>query len=226
MPGRRQTIPNSVSSGGDPCVVIKNVEWGRLEKALGIRIPTKLRTDIIAITEKFLRHVFVEPEPTSSKPSKARLDRIAKAANQLATAIRQYDVPHDAKRYANSLIEKHLAKLRPPNDIYDLAEFIDSACRKAKKDFALGKNAGPVQLGNWNGWICCLDKLLISHKIKPTVRKDYAMSKRMSPYVRFIGQLEMKIPKHHRRGSHSLGALAEAIIKARSGRKPRTIEDQ
>ena len=85
-------------------------------------------------------------------------------------------------------------------------------------DYMSGFSAWPEGWA-WDDWIRHLTAIMNRHKLPTGVSKG---SDEDSPslFVRLVNALQALIPDEHRRSTHSKGALAQAIHKARRVSKP------
>jgi hypothetical protein len=72
---------------------------------------------------------------------------------------------------------------------------------------------------HWNSWVRRLTEIMQKHRLPKTVPKDSDKRTRAVPFVALVRELQMCVPRQFRRHTHSDGALAQAIYRARSVRR-------
>jgi hypothetical protein len=99
------------------------------------------------------------------------------------------------------------------------------ACDKARQD--LHEESDEHRLGEpWETWIRNLTEILKRNGLPTAARKDATLNKsgRPSAFVLFVEELQKSFSEVFRRGTHSAGALTEAIGRARRVTKEPTSE--
>jgi hypothetical protein len=230
------TIPIATLSGGDPEFSISNDDWRRIELAYGHAVPMAAREQIRAATLTFL--LFVEGEQTARPISEAR-NRILQL-KEAATAFQEvvFDYPQDSgwdsRVYADHLIKRYFddARIAGPEGLRSLGLVMTSlivACNHALAYLENPQNHGRRRGEGWGNWVHRITDVIEAHQLPSEVRKDTDKNatRKPSPFVALIRELQACIPARYRQSTHSDIALSAAIARARrlrsghkGGRKP------
>jgi hypothetical protein len=222
------TIPIATLSGGEPELSISNDDWRRIELAYGHAVPMAAREAIRAATLTFL--LFVEGEQTARPISEAR-DRILQL-KEAATALQEavFDNPQDSgwdsRVYADRLVKRYFddARIAGPEGLRSLGLVMTSlivACNHALSHLQNPQNQGRRRGEGWESWVRRITDVLEAHQLPIEVRKDTDKNatRKPSPFVALIRELQACIPEADRRSTHSDIALSEAIVRARRPRR-------
>jgi hypothetical protein len=216
MPKRRRTIPIASGQGPDPSVEINEKTWRQIEAALGEDIPLPVRSELIYATRRFLFWASYDEKALSTHKAKARISEIANVGNRL---LEDHTTRSDieARLYADMLINKHLIEIRTnetgtSSHLAEIGLSLVEACNRAIEELASERG---FQSGRqWERWIGDLTTILQNNDLPTEVRKDSDKTVKVSPFVRFVKELQQAIPPEIR-PKHSPFGLAEAITRAR-----------
>jgi hypothetical protein len=215
MPRFKPTIP--LASGGLADIVeIRDEDWSRIENVLGFGVPLEIRSSVHAAMKELLAG---ESLANSAEPLEFSLDRI-RQIKKCAIGMHRALLPTGtlADLYARHLVKEAFrnrgkddndALRRIGQQAVALARSCDIALRRAERY----RNAGSDRNEAWNYWIRRLTKTFKEAKLPIAARKD--SSKRPSPFVVLISELQKFFPEPSRRSTQSLNALAQAIAEAR-----------
>src|SRR5262245_4709048 len=222
------TIPIATLCGGDPALSISNDDWRRIEVAYGHVVPMTAREQIRGATLTFL--FFGEGEQVARPISEARDDILQ--LRKIATAFQEavFDNPQgsgwDSKVYADHLVKRyfHDARIAGPEGVRSLGLVMTSlivACNHALAHLENPQNHGRRKGEAWGSWVCRITDVIEAHQLPIEVRKDTDknVTRKPSPFVALIRELQACIPEADRRSTHSDIALSEAIVRARRPRR-------
>jgi hypothetical protein len=202
--------------------------WRAVESAYGHSLSPEVRRKITMVTNSFLRFAAAENTGLMSDAIE-RAARLRKNCQVLIFTINERALGDVTREYVDDELELSyarlnrgsLAKHKYVRELNAELERFLKACDLTLREFdhAASYSYWPDG-GAWNGWIQHLIHHLETPGLPTGVSKD-ARSKK-SPFVAFVSALQACIPREYARAQHSVGALAEAIHKARLGRKPST----
>jgi hypothetical protein len=223
------TIPIATLSGGDPQFSISNDDWSRIERAYGHDVPRTAREQIHRATHTFL--LFVEGERAARPISEAR-DRLlqlkgAAAVFQTVVFDNPQDSGWDSRVYADRLVKQYFddTRIAGADALRSLGLVMSSlvvACDHALSHLQNPQNQGRRRGEGWESWVRRITDALKAHQLPIEVRKDTDKNatRKPSPFVALIRELQACIPEADRRSTHSEIALSEAIVR---GRRPRRV---
>jgi hypothetical protein len=193
-------------------------DWTHIEKPYG-RLYPDTRGRIQEETNTYLRAVFFEAEAEPLDDAQARVRKLLTAVRNTHLAVAELDRDRDAAAYAARLIMREFSNPYLPEGA-NKREFIDRFLRSllvavhsareelsSDKDIYKARNAGVA----WDAWINRLRAIICSAGLRPGISKR---SNSRSPFVVMVSTLQERIPKRYRRHTHSLEALATAMVKA------------
>jgi hypothetical protein len=227
-------IPIASVAGGDPELTIADADWEHIQKAYGTELLPEMRKQIYEATNDFLRFVKTEYSAQPVSAARHRVKRIKKAAADFQEAIFEYSQSDvgDATLYANHLINRSFDDPRVKNrdKLRFLSRLMTSfavACNRALSHLDNPTNRGRREGETWENWVRKLTRILDATQLPTKVRKDSDknITKKPSPFVALVRELQKCIPKEYRRSqAHSASleaniALSEAIVRARRLRR-------
>ena len=234
MPRRKKTIPIASYAwpSDEPAPVLKlaSADWQRLEKVLGCGISPTLRKAVSKATNRYLKLASREYSIEPLSDAQGRLEQLITSARHFWKVLTEVG-SSDANFYADSLVEAHfigphIARRNQMRILTDIMTTFVGACEAAQRGAIEDKAPGHSPGDYWNAWIVQLIALLEGEGLPTAVRKDGATSRsnEVSPFARFVHELQGQFGAELQRGRHSLTALSEAISKARGSQRP--LEDR
>jgi hypothetical protein len=215
-----RTLPLASVSGGHPEFSPTNEQWKQIERAYGHALSDNVRQDIVAATINFL---LFEPFERAAEPvslARERVLTVQEAAKNLHDALVTAKAT-TATFYAHHLIKQHFAdeaywsrKFRGRNRDklvrlrHVLAPLLD-ACKSALAELDDPNLPGHREGECWRGWVRALTQIAEQHKLPTNA------SRKPSPFVVLVRELERYVLLEARRHTHSYEALAKAIQRAR-----------
>jgi hypothetical protein len=210
----------------EPTFNIDDTEWHKIEKVYGATLPAKVRAHIVRATERFL---FVESFERSVEPMakvKVILEAHEKAATRFFNELfANPSAVSEAGVFAHYLIEDNfktsqLAKDEAGLDLFlDLLRAFHVACNVSIKH--LNDSSSTFRKGNaWANWVSRLTKILEAVHLPVSVQKNVGSTSKNNKqfaFTRFMWQLQLSLPSQSRHQTHSISALADAIIEAHKG---------
>jgi len=222
MPRNKRLLPIAEALGPPPRVSIPDNQWHCLEGILGKVLQPAIRKEIIEVTDRFLGFAVFDPTREPVDEASTLLNALTKTGGDfLGALVDAGEGSDDGAVYAVQLLRRHFKepKLRHRNKIDALTSILTSfvvACDKARKE--LDKEGDEHRLGeSWETWIRNLTEILNRNGLPTAARKDATLNKsgRPSAFVLFVEELQKSFSEIFRRGTHSAGALTEAIGRAR-----------
>ena len=218
-------LPIAVA-GGDSNLTIKKSDWKRIESAYGRELSGAVREAVLKATQEFVYWEGLERSAQPAKDTKTKIHLLKSGAasfqkNLWAHAFSASDVGF----YASHLIKRnfHDSRLADTNQLFNtlsgLLTSFQVACTGALSDLQTAPSF--VQGECWGGWIRQLTRTLKENGLRTEVRKDAggkSKSDKHSPFVHLVHELQNCLPNGYRRSVHSDGALAKAIVEARTKR--------
>jgi hypothetical protein len=235
----------SQSRGKIPRISLRAIEpirlteenWCTVERAYGQALSPEVRRKIAILTTSFLQ--FAAAENTGlMNDAIERATRLRAESQLLMSIINERDVGDETREHVDDELALSYARLNHDKQCEFLgANSVPLAARKYVRelngelerfvkacdltlrelDYAALNNYWPDG-GAWNGWVQHITHLLKAHRLPTGVRRDAGSN--TSPFVAFVSALQDYVPEKDARARHSIGALAEAIHKARQGKKP------
>jgi hypothetical protein len=215
-----RTLPVASVSGGHPEFSPTNKQWKQIERVYGHALSDNVRQDIVAATINFL---LFEPFERVAEPvslARERVLTVQEAAKNLHDALVTAKAT-TATFYAHHLIKQHFAdeaywsrKFRGRNrdkfvPLRRVLAPLLGACKSALAELDEPNLPGHREGECWRGWVRMLTQIAEQHKL-PT-----DASRKPSPFVALLHELQRYVPRQARRHTHSYEALAKAIQRAR-----------
>ena len=200
--------------------------WRQIENACGVSLPPNVRADIDRATQAFLFFESFEHAPEPLAKVKVILEAHDKAATRFFNEL--FASPFagsDAGVYAHHLIEKNfkvsqIARNAAGLDtLLSLLRAFHIACNTSIKQLNEPPASSTFRKGNaWTNWISRLTEILRGAKLPFGVGKpigNKSRSDKQSPFTLLVWELQLCLPAECRRHTHSVTALADAIIEVR-----------
>jgi hypothetical protein len=226
MPRTKRLLPIASALGptlGPPLKTsVTDEEWQRLEGILGQVLSPGIREEVIEATDRFLRFAVFEFTREPFDEASSRLNALRKASNDFLSALVEAARGGDGAFHALQLFQRHLVdpKIRGRRKLSVLTNIVTSvvvACEKAHQEVFCDVSSGHQRGDSWNRWMVNLTEILERNDLPTAARKDATLNKsgRPSAFVLFVEELQKSFSERFRRGTHSAGALTEAIGRAR-----------
>jgi hypothetical protein len=212
-------IPIARRSGRDPDLSISEVCWERIENGYGHKLPPEVRDRISGATYRLVFFAETEQRGAPVSAVRERIESIKTAAEGFR------DVQSPAARYADHLINLNLDNR---HKLHWHSMVI--GCDRALSYLDDPKNQGRRKGDTWRAWVRGLISILKKENLPTEVRKDTDKNKtgkadktdkasdktdKPSDFVIFVRELQKCIPPEYQRSTHSDGALAVEIDRAR-----------
>jgi hypothetical protein len=235
VPRSRGKIPRISLRSIEPICLTKE-NWRAVERGYGQALSPEVRQQIITITNSFIRSASAENTGSISDAIK-RATLLRKQSQALVSTINERAVGDVTREYVDDELTLSYARINHDKRCEFLgASSVPLAARKyirelnaelqrfveacdmtlRELDHAALYNYWP-EGGAWSAWIQQLTRLVTTYRLPTGVSKDFRS--RTSPFVALVDALQAFVPRKYAR-PRSIGALAEAIHKARQGRKP------
>jgi hypothetical protein len=121
---------------------------------------------------------------------------------------------------ADSISQNHCAEvLALFTLLVDVLDQLTTVSGLVAKEVSKPTHAGFRQGAAWNEWVCLLTLIMKEHGLPFEARKDVdkKATSKVSPFVRFVAELQRQLPEEFHQFTHSLDALSQAISRARQG---------
>ena len=192
------------------------VDWKQIEQAYGETLSADVRESLVTATQIF---ILLEDSERAAEPvahAQKAIDSIEADANRLQATLTRV-MGSDAGVFAIDLIERHFdaSHLRGTflPTLTTLLASVPDGCAAARQE--LSESPSKKEGDEWTKWIRRATEILQDAGLPWQVSKD---DMRISPFVALVSALQNCIPPGSRRHSHSDGALATAIVRARGTR--------
>jgi len=228
MPKTKGKIPRITFRAVQP-FSLSDENWRTIEEAYGQSISQEIRTQLAAVTTRFLQLAIAEDSGLFMDDAVKRISRLCERAQSLNDAIKERPIDDPIREYVDEEVAFTYALLNYDQPLparnyvgrisLELGRFVN-ACDEVL-GFAPKYNYWPDG-GAWEVWIRQLTGILKMHNLPTGVRKDSAKLKedKFSAFAIFVQTLQKFIPPEHIRAQNSLFALSTAIDKARTKSKP------
>ena len=191
------------------------VDWKQIEQAYGETLSADVRESLVTATQIF---ILLEDSERAAEPlahAHKAIDDIEADANRLqATLIRA--MRSDAGILAIDLIERNFESSPLSGSFFPtlttLLASVPDGCAAARQE--LSESPVKKEGDAWSEWIVRVTKIIRDSGLPWQASKDWRGKK--SPFVALIEVLQKHLPKESTRHTHSEGALAKAIVSARS----------
>lgn len=224
---RAQRLP---SSGGSwsTAYAPKAGDWKRIEAAYGYTLEVSARAAILNAVKEYLIDAPFETHAPFLRDAMAWLLRLEKAVRGLNRAMMSetHSTKADAAFYAQRAVERHIRdprnKEQPDWDaLIGNAMAMTAAIALAKRDIPKEARVGFAEGEAWNALIRRLTEIVKQFELPYRGSKgtDKTPVAEPSPFVRMLRALQSTFPPKLRRHNGSYQAAAEAIAKARRGRR-------
>ena len=209
MPPRIRRLPKPWLPGG--FLELDEVDWKRLEKALGRIIPNEARGEIITATKRMLRRSEAEYHARPLSETIKHITRLKKAANNLLAAWTASGLPSASIHFAEEAINQELADATDDitfDEFHDHLMLFAGACTRAPARATSTADQGTTRQAR-DDWIRDLrDDIFPRYGLPTGARKDSDKSNKPSPFVSFVWEFFDPEPQ---RVAASEQALAKAI---------------
>lgn len=190
-------------------------DWQQVEQTYGEPLPPDVRNSLVVATHLFVLMEQSERDADRVTDAQTVIEDLELHASKLQEALIRA-AASESGVVAIDLIERRIDERHPGASFYNnlcalLAAFPD-ACTAARE--SLTGLPSSKEGDEWSEWIRCMTKILKDAGLPWQVSKDWRGKK--SPFVALIEALQIQLPKESRRHTHSEGALAKAIVSARS----------
>jgi hypothetical protein len=201
-------------------VAFSAVDWRRIEREFGQKVPPEVRKLLEDETLQFIAGSRFEKEAAPAEASRGEINKIRRAVEDLLKLLapsRTLDGAHYAKHLLlNHLDDDRLGHLPVGNPLTALTLVLTSCV--AACDSALNELRDPgytIREGEaWTRWIRRLTKILRDHELPTTVAKSKGINDTQSPFVRLIACFQDRVPSECKRHALSGMAVAKAISAA------------
>lgn len=192
-----------------------NFAWQQVEQTYGEPVPPDVRNSLIVATHLFILTEEAERKADRVTDAQREIEALERDASKLqATLIRASE--SDAGVVAIDLIERNIDERHLGASFYNsfraLLAALPDACTAARQ--TLNELPSSKEGDEWSEWVRRITKILKDAGLPWQVSKDWRGKK--SPFVALIEALQEHLPEESRRHTHSDGALAKAIVGARS----------
>jgi hypothetical protein len=219
----KRLLPIASAPGPRPKLSVEEKEWQRLERILGKVLSPATRKEVIEATNRFLSFAVFDlaSEPIDEATNSLNaLTRAGKAFFRVLVETGQAGGRSDGPVHALHLIRENFVDGRIPNEdmltaLTDIMASFVAACEKAQE---MHHDCSARRRGDaWDTWIRNLTEIFNRNGLPTAARKDAGKNRsgRASKFVAFVEQLQKSFDERFRRGTHSTGALTEAIARAR-----------
>ena len=230
MPSRKPHL-SIATAVGEANFDISSAHWSHIEKAYGRLLSKTVRRPIIIVTNQFLEFESYERSAEMLSATKEKIERVYRAAGEFKSVLggatgddafleARYSIAENFQ-YAGLAGQPALRKFEDTLiDVQIGFQQIRSGCNQSLKE--IDENKGPGFRGgdSWSQWVQALTKTAKKFRLPDGVSKGGDKSRSAadaSPFVHLIYELQKYLPAECRRHTHSLGALSQAIQRARGG---------
>jgi hypothetical protein len=208
------------SAGGGLTIVVGEADWQRIESAYGKPLASAVRDKVFAATEQFVEYEVFERMAEPVANTRDLIKAYKKAGWNLKRAILTGG-SSDAGVYAKHLVRKNFQdpRLSDNERFHSLSGVLTTfvvACEIALRELDRPSMSSLEGGGEWRRWIRLLTKIMRENSLPAGVRKDSDKRAKISPFVAFVRELQNCLPDECACPTHSDGALAEAIVRARA----------
>ena len=219
MPQSKAKIPRIDVPGRLASFSLTDAQWLSVERAYGHSLGSTVRDQITDATNRYLW--FAGAETGTMEDAFKRIRTLQEAGRVLLDRINNNPVSGIVKRYVDDEIglwgpAEHVLNYVPKFSI-ELMSFLE-ACEKAAKSMEGAAEHYYWKDGwAWQAWIDQLVFIFTKHSLLVSARQDTDKTKDQSDsssFVRLVKELQLLLPDQAR-STYSVGALAQAINKAR-----------
>ena len=201
---------------------LSETAWSRVEKAYARSLSKKAKFQITKSTITFLEFEKLERNAEPLAWTEEKIEKIKEAAAKLSGELRRCAKGDDTLLNAKYHINANWCS-RSNHKFSDLDELLfqlSVACCRAIEEVGETPESGFREGEAWDEWIRALTKIIERYNLPSAASKGSDKSVgRVSPFVVLVHELQRCL-LGGRRHTHSRGALAQAISRARAtGRK-------